>query len=251
MPYALQRPGAVRRACAVALASALLAGGVQAAEPAAQPAGKPVLTGMWMLEPKDFHNEGKPPLTAEAAKVAQAEEAAIMAGKVISDAHKKCLPSGMPMMMTNEFALEILETPGRVTFVSEMSPLVRTVYLDQTSHPADTLPMWNGHSIGRWEGQTLVIDVAFLNDRISHIPGGGLLSDATHIVERYHLENDGKDLVGEMTFEDPKVLTRPWTVKHTYHRLEDKAELWEYACEIDAKGWSERFDGDPQAASKP
>ena len=68
----------------------------------------------------------------------------------------------------------------------------------------------------------------------------------THIVERYHLEKGGQTLVNVMTFDDPKVLTGPWTVTYHYHRAEAGAGLWEYVCEVDSAGWSERFAGDPQ-----
>lgn len=227
----------------LAVLSALsLAGPATAAKPKAAP---PRITGMWLMDPADFQRKDKPPLTPAAQAAADAQKKAIeQQGKVLSDNNKKCLPTGMPSMMTNEFALEFLETPGRVTILSEMSSLPRSVYLNRKTHTADVEPSWNGHSIGHWEGPVLVIDTVNLNDRISHVPHGGLASGDSHIVERYHLENGGKDLVGEMTFEDPKVLTQPWTVKHTYHRLAADAELWEYACEVGADGWSDRFEGD-------
>lgn len=236
-----------RLSTAVLAAAALLGSGAQAA-PKAKAAAAPRITGMWLLSADDFARRERPPLTPSAAAAAAASQKAIEeGGKVLSDEGKKCLPVGMPVMMANEFALEFLETPGRVTIVSENSSLVRSVYLNRKTHTADLMPLWNGHSIGHWEGETLVIDTIGFNDRISHIAHGAPPSAKTHIVERFHLEDHGKTLIGETTFEDPDVLLRPWTVKHTYSRLPADAELWEYACEVDAPGWSERFEGDPQA----
>ena len=65
-------------------------------------------------------------------------------------------------------------------------------------------------------------------------------------MERYYLQSPDV-LVGEMTFEDPSYLAKPFHTVHHYNRIQGKAELWEYACETDAAGWSERFEGDPAA----
>ena len=156
----------------------------------------------------------------------------------------------MPGLVTNEFALQFLETPGLVTVVSENSSLTRAIFLDGRAHPADQDPTWNGHSTGKWENGALVVDTVNLNDRTSHIPGArGVTSLTTKLTERYRLIDGGKTLVNELTVEDPSVLTRPWKITYRYHRAEPDAELWEYVCEVDAAGWSERFAGDP--AYKP
>ena len=236
------------RLALVATAGFLLAGtgGAQAAT-----AKAPGLTGLWLLDQRtyDGQEQMRPPLKPEAQKLAtDRRKAREDGGVVLSDNGKKCLPIGMPGLVTNEFALEFLETPGKVTVVSENSPLVRSIYLNLKAHPADLDPSWNGHSIGHWEGKTLVVDTIGLNDRISHLPagGGGMPSLSTHIIERYHLEKGGQTLVNVMTFEDPKVLTGPWTVTYHYHRAEKGAGLWEYVCEVDSAGWSERYAGDPE-----
>lgn len=229
--------------------SILAATAVLSAGPAAAQAGSG-LTGLWLLDQHtyDSQEQFRPPLKPEVVAQVEAERKATRdGGKVLSDNGKLCLPIGMPGMVTNEFALKFLETPGEVTVVSENSPLVRTIYLDEKAHPADYDPTWNGHSIGRWDGKELVVDTVGLNDRTGHITGArGIRSLTTHIVERYHLENAGQTLVNAITFEDPKVLARPWTVTYRYHRAEKGAELWEYVCEVNAEGWSERFAGDPE-----
>lgn len=223
-----------------------------------QPAAKPGtgLTGVWLLDQHtyDHQEEFQPPLKPEVQAIAAAKrKAREEGGVVLSDNNKKCLPIGMPGIVTNEFAMELLETPGRITVVSENSPLARTISLTRKTHNEDQEPSWNGDSIGRWEGKTLVVETTRLNDRISHLPFGfgGVMSLTTKITERYHLTNGGKDLVNEMTFNDPNVLVAPWTVSYTYHRAEGDAERWEYVCEVDAAGWSERFAGDPQFKPGP
>ncbi|MCI3135155.1 hypothetical protein [Phenylobacterium aquaticum] len=92
---------------------ALLASAAFAAPGLAQAAPATGLTGMWLLKPNDFARQDKPPFTPEAAAAAeQARKATEEQGKVLSEHALKCLPIGMPRFMTNEFALEILETPA-------------------------------------------------------------------------------------------------------------------------------------------
>ena len=134
---------------------------------------------------------------------------------------RRCLPRGMPSMVINEFATEILENPRPDHHDQRGQPLARTISLTRKTHLTDQDPSYNGDSIGHWVGRTLVVETTNLNDSSSHIPGvfGGETAfvprahaNAVKITERYHLEKGGKLLVNDMTFENPAVLTRPWTV---------------------------------------
>lgn len=218
----------------------------------ATPKAKAAITGMWLIDPADYERRETLPLKPEvAAAEAAKRKAQSVVATTLSDHSRRCLPGGMPGMMVNEFALEFLETPGRVTIVSEDSPLARSVYLTEKVHTPDLEPSWNGHSIGHYEGKTLVIDTVNFNERLGPVTGRGVHAPTTHLVERYHLK-DPDTLVGEMTFDDPHYLTKPYVSTHTYHRIKGPAELWEYACETDAAGWSQRYAGDPvPAAPKP
>jgi hypothetical protein len=215
------------------------------------------ITGLWTIAPDDYNsteaNKRMPmPLNDKAKAMEEARRKQTNAAQsTLSEHALKCLPIGMPGMMANEFALEFLETPGRVTILSENSPLPRTVYLTEKLHTGGLEPSWNGHSIGHWEGKILVVDTVNFNDRIGPITGRGVHSPTTHLVERIHLEGPDK-LTNEMTFEDPTYLTAPYTRVVHYDRVKGLAELWEYACETDAAGWSERFAGDTafKAAAK-
>lgn len=203
------------------------------------------LTGMWSLSPEDAENDQKlvMPLTPAAQVIRAAQKKAIQSGDVIGENAKKCAPEGMPTMMVNEFALEFLETPDRVTIVNEASTLVRSVYLDEPDHTPGLEPSWNGHSIGHWEGQTLVIDTVNFNDKAGLFGFIGVHSSTTHLVERFRVIDGGQSLEGQFTFEDPRYLTQPWTHTVHYRRLPPHSELWEYACEPGG-GWVERFNGD-------
>jgi hypothetical protein len=247
-PPSVQFAERVRLWSGVAVAVALVLGG------AAQAAGRspaPSITGMWLLNPSEYDRDEKIPFTAKGAEVNEARRKAVEDNlQVISNTNKKCLPIGMPVFMTNEFALEIIESPGRVTMISENSSLPRSIYLNETVHTKGVEPSWNGHSIGHWEGKTLVVDTVNFNDRLNPVFRSGIHASTTHLVEHFRLK-DKDTLEGVMTFEDPVYLAKPWTSVHTYKRLPAKAELWEYACEPDAAGWSERFVGDPEARKPP
>jgi hypothetical protein len=233
--------------CTLALLMALT--GLTVAQAAPAPAPARGISGIWLLDQSIFDKVQDNPAPYR-PRVSQA--AARLNDTTLSDDGKKCLPIGFPSMVTNEFAMQILETPGQVTMISEASNLTRAVYLNKKTHKTGQDPGWNGDAIGHWEGKALVVDTVNLNDRISHMPFSAPAppSLTTHIVERYHLENGGTVLVDAMTFEDPNLLLKPWTIIYKYHRAAPGAVLWEYVCEVDAAGWSERFNGDPEFKSK-
>jgi hypothetical protein len=237
--------------CTAALGAFVAAASPAHAQAPAPAITGPSITGMWLLNPSEYDRDEKMPFTPKGAAVNEARRKAVEDNlQVISNTNKKCLPIGMPVFMTNEFALEIIESPGRVTMISENSSLPRSIYLNETAHTKGVEPSWNGHSIGHWEGKVLVVDTVNFNDRLNPVFRSGIHSPTTHLTERFRLK-DADTLEGVMTFEDPVYLTQPWTSVHTYKRLPATAELWEYACEPDAAGWSERYAGDPDAKKPP
>lgn len=194
-------------------------------------AAPPSLTGMYVKEaipdgaPPD--HAAPPPLTP-AARAAQARERAILgkAGLLTSMAHTKCLPPGMPGMMQPPFGLEFIESPGRITVIAEVSNMPRTIYMNLKTHPDGVDPGWNGHSIGRWEGSTLVVDTVGFNGRTLNV------SDKMHMVEKIRLDNAGKTLVDEITMDDPATYTKPYTITYRYTKLAQTEPLMEYYCEV-------------------
>ncbi len=214
-----------------------LLGVLALASPAAAAPSKPVLTGMWDYQGRvEEARAGRtpPPVTPAIAERLRKRREAEQTGFVRSVSNILCLPSGFPQMMQWKSPIEILEVPGRITIISENDPgndQPRTIYLDKAM-PADPDPSWEGYSVGKWEGATLVVHTQGLSDRGS-LPGGVPRSTKTKVTERIHLDDGGKLLIDEMTFEDPTTLTKPWTVVFKYDRMPADSERFEAVCEPD------------------
>jgi hypothetical protein len=141
-----------------------------------------------------------------------------------------CMPPGMPRMMgTGQYPVEFLFTPGRVTMQHEAWMQSRAIFTDGRGHPEDQDPGFFGHSIGRWEGDTLVVDTVGIKT-ITELETGMRHSDRLHVVERIHLAaGDPATLVVETTLEDPEALEAPYHRTYTYHRERDW-NLMEFVC---------------------
>jgi hypothetical protein len=141
-----------------------------------------------------------------------------------------CLPPGMPGMMgIAQYPLEFLFTPGRVTILHEAWMQWRNIWTDGRGHPDDLEPGFFGHSIGRWEGDTLVVDTIGIKDSVD-LGMGMQHSGRLHIVERMQIAADDPDtLVIEMVVDDSEALARPWNRRFAYTRERD-GELYEFVC---------------------
>lgn len=139
-----------------------------------------------------------------------------------------CIPEGMPAMMQATFPMEILETPGQVTVIQEAFNQVRRIYLNAPAiKPEDAEPRFAGHSTGRWQGNTLVVDTVGVKESV-------LFRNTPHssnmrITERMHLVND-EILENQVTVDDPEYLTRPWSWTWMYKRWPGY-KIEEYVCE--------------------
>jgi hypothetical protein len=173
---------------------------------------------------------GEPPsLTPPyAAKLAE-YQAAQRAGEIQDGPAANCVPNGMPSIMTQPYPIEILFTPGKVTILIEAYAQWRQIFTDGREHPEDPDLTFNGHSIGHWEGETLVVDtVGFTTD--TFMGGGGMRhSERMHIVERFKLASPDR-LEVETTVDDPEALTKPFTRTAAYGRHRDWT-LAEYVCQ--------------------
>ena len=166
-----------------------------------------------------------PPYTARMKEYQEKQRS----GEIQDTPAANCVPNGMPGIMTQPYPLEVLFTPGKVTIVIEAYSQWRQIFTDGRGHPEDPDLTFNGHSIGHWEGDTLVVDtVGFTTDT-------GLGNFATrhsekmHIVERMHLTAPDV-LTVETTLTDPEALTKPWTSSRVYGRHRDWT-LAEYVCQ--------------------
>jgi hypothetical protein len=144
------------------------------------------------------------------------------------DPELKCYMPGVPRATYMPFPFQIVQSTNRIVMVYEYASSQRTILMDNAkASPVDT---WMGHSVGRWEGDALVVDVTSFNDQTWFDRAGNFHSDALHVVERYtpstpyHLEY-------EVTIEDPKVFTRPWTMRMPLYRRQEKdMQLLEFKC---------------------
>jgi hypothetical protein len=139
-----------------------------------------------------------------------------------------CLPDGMPGMMQGTFPMEVLETPGQVTIIQEAYNQVRRIYLDAEAPSIDDAePRFSGHSVGRWQGDTLVVTTVAVKDyvRFRNVPH----SINMRITERIRLVND-EFMENQVTVEDPEFLTKPWTWTWLYKRWPGY-KIEEYVCE--------------------
>jgi hypothetical protein len=143
-----------------------------------------------------------------------------------------CGPPGLPrIMQMAQYPYEFLFTPGRVTINQEAWMQTRTVWMDGRVHPPleEMTYSFNGHSIGHWEGETLVIDTVGISD-VTEIAEGGVHSDQFHLIERIHLSTDNPDiLLNEMTMLDPVAFAVPYLATTTYRR-DRHGVLIEFQC---------------------
>jgi hypothetical protein len=140
-----------------------------------------------------------------------------------------CYSAGVPRQM---FIMphQILQTPSELTFLHEVSHSYRIVHLDGRPHLAANIGLWQGDSIGRFEGNTLVVDTIHTNGRTRLDLTGNFLSDAAHIVERFTML-DANTIAYRATIDDPKVFTRPFTLVMPIARELGKSyEIFESAC---------------------
>ena len=145
------------------------------------------------------------------------------------DPVSRCLQEGVPRIVYQQ-GMRILQTPTYIAFLHDYGHHYRVIYLDGRPPLGDTFKLWMGDSRGRWEGNTLVVDVTNHNDRTWFDIVGSFHSDAMRIVERWTFaEPDRIEYVA--TIEDPKVYTRPWKLSVTLGRNKPE-EQWESAvCE--------------------
>jgi hypothetical protein len=145
-----------------------------------------------------------------------------------SDPEIKCYLPGVPRATYMPYPFRIFQNAANVFITYEYAGAVRDVYLkDPGPAPVDS---WMGQSVGRWEGETLVVDVTGMNDQTWFDRAGNFHSDALRVVERY--TRTSPDVISyEATIEDPKTFTRPWKISMPlYRRQEKNAQLLDFKC---------------------
>jgi Carboxypeptidase regulatory-like domain len=181
--------------------------------------GHPDLSGVWW-RPRTV-DPGKPEWLPSALAITK--QRIESNGKDSPQAH--CLPSGP---LRNGPLWQFVQSKDYLVYISDdESPGFHQIYLDGRGHPADPNPAWYGHSIGHWDGDTLVVDRVAFDDRVYLDQESHPHSDKLHVIERYHRPDAGH-LEIEITVDDPGILAKPWTQK----RVTDLAneEIFEFIC---------------------
>jgi hypothetical protein len=197
------------------------------------------LTGTWLHDNRGGANSWKfvPPtfkLTPAAQEHYDAGVKAAKEGKLYRDDIGQCWPAGMPLIMTRVWPIAMIQLPTAIFMTSAFMNSLRIVYLDGRSHsdPDIVVPSFNGESIGKWEGDTLVVETKYFPGHHHWMDQGGAAipaSDKLHIVERMRLLNNGNVLEIEYTMTDPKSWEGEWKTTKRWNRVED-VDITEVEC---------------------
>ena len=197
------------------------------------------LTGTWLHDGKGDPNGWRfvPPsfkLTPQAQAHYDASQKAAKEGKVYRDDIGQCWPAGLPLIMTRVWPIAMIQLPTAVYMVSNFMNSMRVIYLDGRAHsdPDIVVRSFNGESIGRWEGNTLVVDTRhFVDDHHWMDQGGASVpaSDQLRIIERIRLVNNGQTLEIEYTMTDPKNWEGEWKTTKQWRRVDD-TDITEVEC---------------------
>jgi hypothetical protein len=223
MSVTIAAPRRVQAALGAVIGAMIGVGFAQAA-PASQ--AHPNLSGFWapMSDPMKAH--GRPaftPLAIELQKPpAPGTPEAKLAANGVDISNINCLALQQPWTLVQSAPIDLIQDDKELVILYEKRSPPIHIYMDGRAHPdmATYKPTLQGHSIGHWEGDTLVIDTVGFADKPGRAPLARNLphTPTLHVVYRFHLENKGEELHGLFTIEDPKLLTAPFVYEFTWHR---------------------------------
>jgi hypothetical protein len=206
--------------------------------------GKPDLSGLWLTSTKRQGNPDFPgcePVSDEFINIAasltgglpyQAWAADLVKARRseqrVNDPLSHCSPTGLIRLHTWNGPRKLVQTPGLLIFMNELYGSYRQIFTDGRPLPVDPNPSWNGYSTGKWEGDTLVVHTSGFRDGIWLDATGNPMTDAAKITERFRRINFGQMDI-EITVDDPKAYTKPWTV--TLHQvIKLDTDLLDFIC---------------------
>ena len=216
------------------------------------PEGKPDFSGLWQVQPSpwaeikpivgnmndvfapgddlaEFSKYGLNILADFKPSEAPIKQEALAAMRQRKPEHSPCLPPSVSFVDLVPATIKWIQTPGLIAILQEAGFNFRQVYLDGRNVPADPQPLWLGYSVGKWEGDALVVDTTGFNDKTTLDALGHPHSEALHLTERYRRRDFGH-LDVELTIDDPVIYTRPFTVKYT-DVLQADTDILESVCE--------------------
>src|SRR5215510_4646238 len=220
------------------------------------PDGKPNLQGVWQVRNnaafgledhvardrmpagRSVVDGGTIPYQGHAAK----KRLELAANQPANDPLEKCYMPGVPRIMYLDFPFQIFQTPDHIAITFEWSQVHRTIYTNGVPGPQG-IDFWMGDSRGRWEGDTLVVDVKDQNDKTWFDTTGTFHSDQVHVVERYTMK-DANTIQYEATIEDPAVFMRPWKISMPIYRHLDRDRIFEYQCQAEREEANGDFERD-------
>jgi hypothetical protein len=194
--------------------------------------GHPDLSGVWMPNTRalqDLAAGMNPPDVPYQPWAEQLVKDRANGARGREDPAAYCIP-GMPKLIVLPYPYKIFQTPGVTIILYEGFTTFRQIFTDGRSLPKDPQPSWLGYSVGKWEGDTFVVDTIGINDKTWMDNAGRPHSDALHTIERYRRRDVGT-LEVTLTIDDPKAYRKPWTVNNTPSRLIVDQDLLEYVCQ--------------------
>lgn len=199
----------------------------RAAATANSAAPAPRLAGVW--EPKTFGiMVPNAPLSSAGQEVVTRNAAAMQSGKIMQTAWVSCRPGAVSTMTMPREKIVILESADEVTVLFEMPRMVRRIHMN-ASHPEGLEPGYVGDSVGRWDGNTLVVDTLGFNGYAELDARGQPTSPRLHTVERFTPSTDGGNIDIETTIEDPEYYTQPFTITRSWKKSPAR-HPFEYDC---------------------
>jgi hypothetical protein len=188
--------------------------------------GQPDLTGVYNFSGGGGGRGGNAP--AGPVLKAGAEKFKIVRGPEDAGATSDCMPLAGPQAFGVPYQFQIIQNPNFVVILHEYPGTHRIIPTNGATHPVDPDPTWMGDSVGRWEGDTLVVDTVGFNDKTEI--GGYKHTEALHLVERFR-RSDYDTIQYEATLDDPNVFEKPWTMTRSFSLRPDLVKIDEFVCE--------------------
>jgi len=211
------------------------------------PDGKPDLQGIWQSDGKPAADvqpfvEGREIPYKPAAADKKREN---FTNRAKADPLVSCFMPGVPRIMYLEYPYQIFQAKDHIAITYEWSHVFRLIYTTTKTSPHPGVDSWMGDSRGRWEGDTLVVDVVGNNDRTWFDLAGNHHSDRMRVTERYTL-TDPDTIRYEATITDPEIFTRTWKISFPIHRVKNKVRVLEYPCQATKEEKSGDWERDPR-----